>query len=279
MAHDPSTGPLDPASGTAESDPVAALPSTAALERAAAAALVPLESRRDDGWLLRANAGVTRRGNSVLAAGAGADALDAKIGRAERFYRARDLPPRFQLSPASLPPGVDAALAARGYAFEEGAQVMLARADLAAEGATAAAGAELHEVGTQVALEPTGPYLAVLAEVFGRAAEQAPARAAALRARGLRPLHVTALLGDAPVAAGLVVVDGALAGLFSVGTLPALRGRGLGASVVRALAGAALDAGARWLYLQVAAGNASAVRLYRRTGFAEAHRYHYRVAP
>jgi ribosomal protein S18 acetylase RimI-like enzyme len=46
-----------------------------------------------------------------------------------------------------------------------------------------------------------------------------------------------------------------------------------------ALQGWAAGAGASSAYLQVAAGNGPALALYRRAGFIEHHRYHYRRRP
>jgi N-acetylglutamate synthase len=38
------------------------------------------------------------------------------------------------------------------------------------------------------------------------------------------------------------------------------------------------ERGAQWVYLQVSADNAPARALYRKAGFIEHHRYHYRSA-
>ena len=50
-------------------------------------------------------------------------------------------------------------------------------------------------------------------------------------------------------------------------------------AVMAALQRWAAERGARWVYLQVAADNAPARALYRRAGFIEHHRYHYRRRP
>jgi ribosomal protein S18 acetylase RimI-like enzyme len=71
------------------------------------------------------------------------------------------------------------------------------------------------------------------------------------------------------------------AGLTAIETHPAHRRRGLASRVTAALALATVTAvpGVTGLYLQVEDGNAAARALYRGMGFAEHHRYHYRVAP
>jgi len=56
--------------------------------------------------------------------------------------------------------------------------------------------------------------------------------------------------------------------LASIGTRPRFRGRGLAALVTRMATVHGLGLGARWVYLGVFTGNETAVRLYRRLGFA-----------
>ena len=68
------------------------------------------------GWALRSSGGPTHRGNSVATLDAtGHMSLDARIERAEAWYRERGRPAQFQLGPCAAPTGLDAALSARGY--------------------------------------------------------------------------------------------------------------------------------------------------------------------
>jgi ribosomal protein S18 acetylase RimI-like enzyme len=252
-----------------------ALERVARIETAAADALAPAEEERVDGWRLRFNHGVTRRGNSVLPEARGTFPLVRKLREAEAFYRLRGVPPRVQLSPASRPASLDDRLAARGWRHEPGARVLwLALAG----GAPPAQGASPT---VRVAEAPDDDYLAVQEAVTPRAGRWAPARAEALREAGLTPWHLTAV-GEAGrvSAAGLAVVDphAGLVGLFSLATLPEARGHGLGSALVREALRRAAVAGLDGAYLQVDARNAAAERLYRRLGFGDHHRYHYRVA-
>ena len=100
---------------------------------------------------------------------------------------------------------------------------------------------------------------------------------AALLARIRRP-HCFGLvsLGGLPVAAGLCVVDGGLAGMFSVRTVVQERGRGLARMVVTGLGSWAARQGATTLYLQVEDDNGPAQALYRRFGPRRVYGYHYR---
>ncbi len=72
-----------------------------------------------------------------------------------------------------------------------------------------------------------------------------------------------------PVAALLLVPDGAWAGIYGVVTAASHRGRGIGGRLVRHAMAAAREAGCRMVTLQVAPG-APAERLYRRLGFGPA---------
>lgn len=247
-------------------------------ERLAADALPVRTVERDDGWRLRADSGPSRRGNSVLAERAGRDPLTAKLARVERFYRRRGLPPRFQLSPASEPAGLDAALDARGYRREPGARVLLAPRGHLAVLAAPAPPWEGGDPGPPTA-EPDDDYLRVLAAVMPAAAAGAPARAAALSAAGLACAHlVVAASPGVPVAAALGVRDGDALGVFSMVTLPAWRGRGFAGRVLGELARWALAGGAGVAYLQVDERNERAQAVYERYGFRDGYRYYYRTA-
>src|SRR4051812_35432701 len=68
-----------------------------------------------DGWLVRHNAGVTLRANSVLPRRAPFDPGKA-LDYVETLYSAQGITPSFQISPAVQPSDLDAHLEARGYA-------------------------------------------------------------------------------------------------------------------------------------------------------------------
>jgi GNAT superfamily N-acetyltransferase len=82
--------------------------------------------------------------------------------------------------------------------------------------------------------------------------------------------------GGEPVAVGLTVAAPPWAGVFSMLTLPAQRGRRLGEAVLVAIARWAQERAASRLYLQVESDNAAARRLYARAGFVPRYAYHYR---
>lgn len=237
------------------------------IEAAALWAWPPRETAYVEGWLLRAAGGRLRRVNSVrtLAFTPGAD-LDGAIRRVEAWYAARGLPACFQPTARSQPPKLEAALAERGYAALPPVSVRLI--DPAAVPEPTASGIDLLT-------RPTPGVMNTICDPqLDRAARQ---ERAALFARIRRP-HVFGLVSQAgePVATGLCVLDGELAGIFAMRTAVPHRGQGHARQLFQRLAGWARAAGARQLYLQVEDDNAPAVRLYGRFGGHVAYRYWYR---
>ena len=77
-----------------------------------------------EGWRLRFSNGVTRRANSVLTNGPTPN-LANWLEEIEAFYRRRNLPSRFQISPGS-PAGLDDFLEQQGYTIDAETTVMTA---------------------------------------------------------------------------------------------------------------------------------------------------------
>ncbi len=226
-----------------------------------------------DGWRLRHTApGITRRGNSVWpgAARGGLD-LERRIQQAVAFYARRGVPPRFQLTPVSRPPGLDAALEARGWEPEAPVSIQLAPAARIPRGASAHVTA-----GVADRLDADWFQVAGVRSRFGDAQE---AFRGFLGRIGARAGFALARRAGEPAAAGLGVRHGDWVGVFSMFTLPEHRGAGLGRAVLGALAAWAADGGSRHLYLQVERDNPAALALYHRAGFTERYGYHYRRAP
>jgi GNAT superfamily N-acetyltransferase len=192
--------------------------------------------------------------------------LAAAIGRVERWYAVRGLPPCFQLTAASVPGGLDAALAARGYSLLTPTTVMIAPLV-----AIAPPGAPEIELCSDASPD-------VLAAILDPAWPEAVRRERRELFARIGPAHRFALarVGGRTASAGLCVADGPLAGLFAMRTQPAFRRRGLAAAVLARLVAWARSAAARHLYLQVEDDAEAALGLYRRVGLAPLYRYHYR---
>jgi GNAT superfamily N-acetyltransferase len=244
------------------------------LERTAFDAWPAAEVVALGGWRLRFNHGVTRRASSVWPGpGASELPLGARLEAVERFYAERGAAASYQMTPAADPPALDAALAARGYVATDRVSVELADA------ATAAALAP--PPGCEVECSDAMPE--AWFELSGRrgrfAGDAVPVYGALLGRLAGRAGFALAHAGGEPAAVGLCVAAPPWAGVFSMLTLPAHRGKGLGAAVLGALARWARARGAARLYLQVEEDNAPARRLYARAGFAPRYPYLYRSRP
>jgi ribosomal protein S18 acetylase RimI-like enzyme len=79
------------------------------------------------------------------------------------------------------------------------------------------------------------------------------------------------------VAAGMVVVDGELAGIFDVAVDEAVRRRGYARQLMNYLLDTGLGAGAHIAYLQVEYSNSAARGLYASLGFTDRYSYWYRT--
>ncbi|MFC0410298.1 GNAT family N-acetyltransferase [Roseomonas elaeocarpi] len=243
-----------------------AIPDILTLERAALTATPAPRLAWDGGFVVRLFRGGTGRANAASCLDPSPDAaLPDRIARIERDFRRHGLRPRFRSTPLD-PPGLEAALRARGYGEVEGACILL--------GPLAAVAAAAAPLGERLA-QPSEDWIAVQAT----AEHQTPARraekleAAALLARpGCWLLH---RVGRQPAAAAHAVADDSLCGFFDVATAPAQRRRGLSQGVLASAAAWGLEQGARHAWLQVSPGNAPALALYARLGLREVYRYRY----
>ncbi len=243
-----------------------------AIERAAFETWPAAEVVALGGWRLRFNQGVTQRGSSVWPGpGASELPLGARIDAVERFYTERGAPAMFQLSPAAEPLELDAALAARGY---ETTSAPVSVETLALTPLALSAAPPGVEVSCADALSEEWFELSGRQGRF-RGADALVYRALLERLAGRAGFALVRVDGR-PSAVGLCVLAPPWAGVFSMLTREAERGRGLGEAVLVAIARWAQNRGASRLFLQVESDNAPARKLYTRAGFVPRFAYHYR---
>lgn len=241
------------------------------IERLADAAWPAAEQVALGPWKLRASGGVTHRANSVFAVTrAPVPDVTSLIAAAEDFYDARGLWTVFHISDAVAPADLDRILEARGYAVGASSEVWTASvADVAACTAGGPTAGDLvasprpDQVWFDCAYPEPEPRRSLHEAIVLRIAQ--PTLFVSIREAGVA------------IACGFVVSGGSAAGIFSMKTHAAHRGRGLARRVLEALARWAAERGNRGLYLQVSGDNAVAHSVYRRCGFERAYSYHYRV--
>lgn len=234
-------------------------------------ASAPPQQRWLDGWLLRFCPGKAKRARCVQPVAAGVLALDQRLALCQQAYREQMLPLVLRITPFSQPPGLDQALADRGFRAFDNTEVMVA----------ALAPAEPVHWAPTLRLQPAGH--AEFAEQVGllRASPPGQRQAQALRlAHSPVPFQGWLLRerdGGAVLACGQVAREGDTVGLYDVFTAPAYRGQGLARRLCSAMLATAFAQGARVAYLQVEAHNAPARAVYHRLGFSDAYAYHYRT--
>ncbi len=247
----------------AESPPAAPDVEIRALEEVGYRLWVAPEVEELDGWRLRAGGGLTGRANSVFPNREGRLPGEELIERAEQWYAARGLATRFQLTRASLPPGLPEALVARGYRVGQApASVQIAPLPpLAADGSV------------EVLEAPDDDWVGLWAA--GRGFDDLSVSRALLTG-GVDPTAFARIRGAAIGRA--VACDGWL-GITSMLTVASERRTGLGRAIVASLVtwGAAL--GCTRGLLQVERTNVPARTLYESLGFRERYEYSYAVSP
>lgn len=250
------------------------------VEDAGLNASAPPQQRWSDGWLLRLSPGKARRARCINAVAVGLGDVPTQLERARRAYAAAGLPLIVRITPFTQPAGLDAELAARGWDVVDDTRVLVrtAAADRGAatadgDGSPPPAGLHWQALGAEAYAESVGL-------LRGSPPEQRRAHAERLRHSPV-PYHGFALCSDdgEVQACGQVAVEDDLAGLYDVFTRGSRRGSGLATYICERLLSVSSRLGADTHYLQVEGDNDVARRLYARLGFAEAYRYHYRMAP
>ncbi|MDD9267791.1 GNAT family N-acetyltransferase [Paenibacillus sp. GCM10023248] len=227
-----------------------------------------------DRWLLRANHGVTKRANSVLAIGDVPSEANW-LQTVERFYTEQGQPAIFQLSDAS-PEHLDDYLASQGYAKDLPCLMMFASsqevvtqagerlrntADLSVEWASRADDEWLDAF---LLLESYNPDLK---SIYKGICERIKPTKGFVKVRR----------GNDIVAVGTAIVESEWAGFLNVVVSEQVRGQGLGYYLLHALSVWSQSQGASRQYLQVVAANTAAVSLYEKLGYKTMYGYHYRL--
>lgn len=237
------------------------------LEKAARATPAAAEDHTT-GWWLRHTDNSTWWSGAVLAHGA-AGKIAERIDAAERFYAERGAVARFQIC-ADCPPALDGMLAERGYRLEAPVALLTAWSDGVRRGSSG--------VGLKARADTTPgvDWLAVFRTTNGPGTD-VEHETRLLRRVGREHGFVTVFADTEPVGIGRAVADGGWTGVFNMATIPSARRRGVGRSVLSAIAEWADAHGTPRLYLQVEQSNDAARHVYDAAGFIEVATYHYRV--
>lgn len=243
-------------------------PSTAAelaLQAVAARGLRPADTAELDGWLLRADHGLTGRANSVLPLRQLRRPLTEALDRARDWYAERGLPLQIAI-PTEARRLLDAELGERGWHPAGDSHVMAVRLDQVRR-PDQAAPVDLADV-------PDEGWLGLY-----RSGAAAGETGQELLTRHDRVTFASVRVAGATVAIGRGAVDEDWLGVMAVEVVPGHRRQGLAAAVVTALWDWGSARGARRSYLQVAIDNVPAVTMYDKLGYWVHHDYRYREDP
>lgn len=255
----------------------------ARIEDAGLNASAPPQQFWMDGWLLRLSPGKAKRARCVNALAPSRAPLTQQLARAQQRFDDAGLPLIVRVTPFAQPADLDEGLAAAGLQRFDPTQVLVA--DLAALAALDALDALDGRDGSAslpkgLALSPLSPsvFAGLVGGLRGSSATRQSAHAQRLAASPV-PYRAFALLEDGEVlACAQYAREAEFVGLYDVFTAPKARNRGLARALCSTLLARAAAEGARTAYLQVDAGNAAAIAVYRRLGFVDGYAYHYRAA-
>jgi ribosomal protein S18 acetylase RimI-like enzyme len=230
-----------------------------------------LSTCRIDGWVARFAAGVTQRANSVLPIDCPTDLTDA-IDEVESLYRARGLPPTFQISPAAQPGVLDTMLAGREYQLRTPTLVQVARVDAAVR--------KPASPDTQLTVdeEPGEEWMRLWWRVDRRGGLEA--REIARRILSSCPALYARSSDDAgTTAVGRLAMLDRWGGIYCMAVREDVRRRGYARAILHTLLREAEERRIQQVWLQVVADNLGARALYTQAGFVDASSYHYRTKP
>lgn len=240
-----------------------------AIEQASARLWLAHEQQPMGGWLWRYSHGGSQRANSVATLADPAMDVGRAIAAAELLYRKHGAPAWFQITEVSVPSGLDAELAKRGYVVRDRCETLACVLSVPNLSSPSASG----EIEMSSALTPA--WFATYASTI---TPDRRAQAQAILERVPAPRAFCGLRRDGElIATTLCAVDGSVARIKCVATRDAARRTGAAEAVVRAALGWAARGGARIASLGLTATNTPAQTLYAKLGFTLAGRYHIRA--
>jgi ribosomal protein S18 acetylase RimI-like enzyme len=219
-------------------------------------------------WIMRADAGVTRRANSVFPFGDPGLPLDEAIDYVVQFYKNRKLIPRFQVTKASVPRGLDDALAKYGFAYEMKTYFHTSKI----EDILKASGGYKVEMSS----EPDDEWFSSYSRISGHSAEVLRVRKGIFERMPIEKRFASVRERGSVIGISIGVIHRGWLGIFGVRTDEEHMRKGVAKSINRALIGWAEDKGAKDAFLQVEADNESAIQLYESIGFRQKFAYWYR---
>ena len=244
------------------------------VEDAGLNASAPPQQRWLDGWIVRYLPGKARRARCINAVSVGCLPLDDKLAMAAEVYREADLPMIFRLNRFTHPVDLDSKLSDRGYAQVDTTRVIVLPTLTSSRSGPLPGGCHWADLNGVAFAEAIGAL---------RGSSAAHRQSHALRLQySPVPYQGYVIRRDvdgAVLACGQFAREADLVGLYDIHTLDSARGQGLATLMCERMLSISALQGAKTGYLQVESENEAALQVYRRLGFVDAYRYHYRQRP
>lgn len=231
-------------------------------------AMPSLQTVLMDGWVLRFAEGYSNRANSVNPIYPSTEDVHAKIEQCEMLYRSRNLRPTYKITPFVHPTNLDELLAEKGYRIIHPTSVQTLNISGLSE--------ESNTV-LKTEYEFSEDWFRAYAEFNRMSPEKQIVYRRILNSMVPAGFYATFVLEEQIIGCGLAVLEGDYMGLFDITVAEDHRNSGYGRQLMREMLRNGRTLGAKEAYLQVMLDNEPALHLYKKLGFAERYRYHYRV--
>jgi ribosomal protein S18 acetylase RimI-like enzyme len=233
------------------------------------AGMPPLDSQHVGEWLLRSAEGYTGRANSALAVGDPGMPPAEAVDRVAAWYAEHGQPALIQLPHR---PGENPAASALGSLLVTRDWRFVTRTLVMTKPASPAVSTE--RVPIDISDTPSDDWWL---SASPRSLEHRDTLARVL-ARIPEAAYLTAYVDGTAVGHARLAFTGRWSGVFDLHTDPSVRRRGVARALMAGASQLAVDQRIPLQYLQVAAENEAAVRLYRSLGWQVHHEYHYATA-
>jgi ribosomal protein S18 acetylase RimI-like enzyme len=241
-------------------------------EKMTARAWPAKESENFNGWIMRANDGVTWRANTVLPFGnLKSISLEKALEVVKEFYKDRELPPAFKITSNSRPKGLDYQLQQRGFIKENETYVQTTSIAIVLGSKT--------KIDVRIEDELISDWIRAYSDTREIDEFSLRTRLDIMRRIPFPKGFALGILNGQIAGVGLGVLQGEWLALFAIRTIDDYLRKGVATAVNRALAKWAQEQGAKNVYLQVEASNAPALSLYSSLRFKTYYKYWYRILP
>ena len=225
-----------------------------------------------DGWVVRASGSDVRRANSATVFYPSSIALETKIGVVEDWYHWHQQPAMFRLNDILSPPQLEATLALRGYRREMDTFMMTLEIKSMAVDLAIPAGLRLIQ-------RSATDGIADVHQLKGSTATIAALDAARQALWRGQEQYLALKSINGLICCGMARVQNGCVGIFTMRTAHASRGKGYARLLVAHLLAWGRAQGVHSAFLQVDQSNETAIKIYRRFGFAPRYGYWQRVQP